>query len=689
MSRPDRSNDEGDGAMSAPSWREAPVVFDCEGCRLVGIVTQPPAPAATGVVIVVGGPQYRAGSHRQFTLLARHLADNGIASLRFDYRGMGDSEGERRSFEEVGPDIRAAVDTLLRQSTTIQRVALWGLCDAASAAAMYAHTDPRIAQLILLNPWVEDTDARTRLKAYYPQRVGQTRFWARLLSLDINILTAIKHLLSDLSAVYRAPAINGKLISASVKSRMLSGLKAFCHETVVITSERDLTGQAFCALIEGDTQWRQACKAASFIVVAGADHTFSTRHWRDRASSATVQAILSTAAIACSQPVSAVLGSQELVSDLIPVTPEILGELEPLWLSLEAASDSSIFQSWLWVSAWIAALPNTVDLRLLKISHQGEVIGLGVFGRVTQVRHGIIRSRMLCLSETGQPALDRLTVEHNDLLMRPGWETKIWQAALDKFTTLDEGWDEIRVSGISNEATLSITRQVATAQGLLAQAELSKPYFWVDLNALRFENQSYLNALSGNTRQQIRKSLRLYAEQGPLELSVAQSLEQALAYFGELKELHQRYWRDKGQPGAFATDFANQFHRGLITKGVSTKQVQLIKVRAGDKTVGILYNLVHAEKVCNYQAGLVYDDNPKLKPGLACHALAVEMNIAAGKRSYDFLMGDTQYKRSLSTHQNDMHWLSIKRPTLAFAIEEFARRTKQKLSPQRNTPTDQ
>ena len=68
--------------------REEALVFGCGGEALVGVLARPDAPAARGVLIVVGGPQYRAGSHRQFTHLARELARNGIASLRFDYRGM-------------------------------------------------------------------------------------------------------------------------------------------------------------------------------------------------------------------------------------------------------------------------------------------------------------------------------------------------------------------------------------------------------------------------------------------------------------------------------------------------------------------------------------------------------------------------------------------------------------------------
>ena len=134
------------------------------------------------VLIVVGGPQYRSGSHRQFTLLARHLADAGIASLRFDYRGMGDSTGEVRSFERAGTDIRCAIDRLLATVPGVQEVVIWGLCDAASAALIYAHKDPRVSALVLLNPWVrtEQGIARAHLRHYYLARLFHRSLWQKI-----------------------------------------------------------------------------------------------------------------------------------------------------------------------------------------------------------------------------------------------------------------------------------------------------------------------------------------------------------------------------------------------------------------------------------------------------------------------------------------------------------------------------
>jgi exosortase A-associated hydrolase 1 len=132
---------------------ELALAFRCEDDTLYGVLSAPATPAARGVLIVVGGPQYRAGSHRQFTLLARALARQGIPAMRFDYRGMGDSSGAPRNFEAVQADLRAAVDQFYAASPGLQEVVLWGLCDAASASLFYARHDPRVRGLVLLNPW--------------------------------------------------------------------------------------------------------------------------------------------------------------------------------------------------------------------------------------------------------------------------------------------------------------------------------------------------------------------------------------------------------------------------------------------------------------------------------------------------------------------------------------------------------
>src|SRR5439155_9776004 len=138
-----------EGAAPARSSREEieeVVAFQGRQGRLWGVLARPPAALAASsmaVLVVVGGPQYRVGSHRQFVSLARRLAKSGFATLRFDYAGMGDSEGARPDFLNCGPDLAAALGALAQACPRVTRFAVWGLCDAASAAFMFATADAR------------------------------------------------------------------------------------------------------------------------------------------------------------------------------------------------------------------------------------------------------------------------------------------------------------------------------------------------------------------------------------------------------------------------------------------------------------------------------------------------------------------------------------------------------------------
>ena len=131
---------------------EIPIVFRSGSETLIGILHRPETVTNRGVVIVVGGPQYRVGSHRQFVHLARSLAKAGVPVFRFDYQGMGDATGEYFGFENIDDDINAALNTFCSEMPDIEQIVLWGLCDGASAIAMYRDPHIRVCGMVLINP---------------------------------------------------------------------------------------------------------------------------------------------------------------------------------------------------------------------------------------------------------------------------------------------------------------------------------------------------------------------------------------------------------------------------------------------------------------------------------------------------------------------------------------------------------
>jgi hypothetical protein len=128
--------------------------FHCAGKALIGIVDVPERPLVRGMLILVDSTQYRAGSHRQFTLLSRLLAARGVPVMRFDRAGAGDSEGE----PEVGTDpqgigdIAAAMREFFVHVSEMKEAVILAPGDAAAGAALYAAGDARVTGLALLDP---------------------------------------------------------------------------------------------------------------------------------------------------------------------------------------------------------------------------------------------------------------------------------------------------------------------------------------------------------------------------------------------------------------------------------------------------------------------------------------------------------------------------------------------------------
>jgi exosortase A-associated hydrolase 1 len=267
---------------------ERALSFPCRGEWLYGVLSMPAQPAPRGVLIVVGGPQVRTGSHRQFTLLARSLAQAGIPAMRFDYRGMGDSEGAARGFEQIQDDLRAAIDCFFAQAPGLAGVALWGLCDGASAAALYAAGDPRVTGLALLNPWVrtEDGAARATLKHYYRSRVLDPALWKKIVAGRFDARQAAGSFVGLVRAAFRgAGAVAPQADAcASLPERMHAALQQFKGKVLVMLSGADLTAQEFAGLPSGSRDWERllASPRVTRHTLDGADHTCSRREWHEQ-----------------------------------------------------------------------------------------------------------------------------------------------------------------------------------------------------------------------------------------------------------------------------------------------------------------------------------------------------------------------------------------------------------------------
>jgi exosortase A-associated hydrolase 1 len=240
--------------------------FDCLGSALAGSLDE--AAGVAGLLIVTGGNETRAGAFSSQASLAAEIAAAGHPVLRFDRRGVGDSEGVNFGFRDESEDIAAALAAFRAQCPALRRVVGFGNCDAASALMLAGGAG--FDGLILSNPWTyedEHADAPpppVAIRARYAAKLKSPREVLRLLTGKVNLAKLARGLAS---AASKPPA-------TGLAAEMKAGLSGFAGPVRILVAERDRTGQAFLSGWDQRDPHLNRC--------AGADHAYSdeaSRQW--------------------------------------------------------------------------------------------------------------------------------------------------------------------------------------------------------------------------------------------------------------------------------------------------------------------------------------------------------------------------------------------------------------------------
>jgi exosortase A-associated hydrolase 1 len=252
--------------------------FECGGTELAASLDA--AGGATGLLLVTGGSQTRFGSHRMYERLAKALAERGFPSLRFDRRGVGDSAGEDPGFRGSGPDLVAAAAAFRKETPRLDRVMGLGLCDGATALALFGKA-AGLDALILVNPWLVEAEAEApppaAIRAHYRKRLTSLEGWKKILSGAIDYRKLLKGL-------RKASKDQGSPLAREAAAALrASGLRAWLilaeEDATAIAAVQELKAPAFNGLIEG----RELVKSDS--------HTFARPGDEAALLAATVRAI--------------------------------------------------------------------------------------------------------------------------------------------------------------------------------------------------------------------------------------------------------------------------------------------------------------------------------------------------------------------------------------------------------------
>ena len=246
---------------------QKPLYFENQGQLIAGTLHLPDGPGPHPAVVFCHGFTGNKGeTHFLFVKASRELAAHGIASLRFDFRGSGESEGE---FSDMTPltevsDACRALHVLADQpEVDADRLGVVGLSLGGLVAACVAGREPSVKSTVL---WAAVAEIRLMSKLTNEDRsLLDTQGW-----MDIGGLKLGAGFFRDTTKIDPVAEI------AASKSPVL-----------IIHGESDAAvpvshaEKYFAAL-------RSLSRKVSKLILHEADHTFNRVGWEAEAISATV-----------------------------------------------------------------------------------------------------------------------------------------------------------------------------------------------------------------------------------------------------------------------------------------------------------------------------------------------------------------------------------------------------------------
>jgi hypothetical protein len=344
-------------------------------------------------------------------------------------------------------------------------------------------------------------------------------------------------------------------------------------------------------------------------------------------------------------------------------------QVAPVWAQLElGAPRSSFFLTCPWVETWLEVFGTQLRPAILVFESSDGPVAACLIAAAKR-SSPFVPIRRLALNTAGESADDTTYTEFNDLLCLEGWESAVAKALYDHLRP--QRWDELRLDGFTPGPVYDAMKD---AFRMLNLAQTARPSYHVDLAGIRHSGLAYEMTLGSKNRKHLRQNIRYHSELGPLRVEIARSAGDALLKLDELAKLSQQRWAARNRKSIFSSVRFREFHRRLITRCLDSGGVQLIRVVAGEHTVGVVYNLVHRGKIYFYQCGYRYGADKRLSPGVVTLSQVIQHSLDSGYDDYDFLAGADNYKQWLATGSRTLVWAAFRRPGLKLQLWDGIRR---------------
>lgn len=274
---------------------------------------------------------------------------------------------------------------------------------------------------------------------------------------------------------------------------------------------------------------------------------------------------------------------------------------------------------------WIVALRDAA----------GSLVGLAPW----YLRRRAWSGRVVRFLGSGKVCSEYLTV-----LCRAGAEAAVARRLAEWL--VDEArdrWDLIELSGIDRgDAAMADLLEQMRLRGHLVH-ERQQHYTWrLELPETWDE---FLGRLSSKRRSRVRAAQRRMLDSGQAVVRGARSPAEVTQGLAVLQRLHEQRRQSLGGDGCFSTPRFNEFLHEAAERFLALERLQLDWLEIGGRPAAVEFKLLGRDSLYYYQTGM----DPSLadeSPGWLLQIASLRRAIDDGRRGFDFLRGDEEYKAS-------------------------------------------
>lgn len=329
----------------------------------------------------------------------------------------------------------------------------------------------------------------------------------------------------------------------------------------------------------------------------------------------------------------------------LPAVQLLADDWHKLW---HADPTATVFQRFEWVFTWLDVYSEHVDeIFLIACYHEGTLVGLCPFYLRYHKALGF-RQKQLLFVGTGEPERIEVAAEYMNLLCIPAQQA----VCLGLIARALEARGDVGAVVLVDLVEASAEPLMSALTSRFPRCERGPAGFnyAVPVSSERLPN-TFSAAVRKSASSKYNRLLRLKG----FRVVLADDLALTARLFETMVELHNRRWRKKGKPGAFAEDTFCRFHRRLIELLLPLDAVLLFGLEVDGAIMAVHYCLLSPHCCHYYQSGIDEEFRPNVSPGLMCHVIAHQECSKRGIARYDLMKGlEGDYKAGLAERQNQL-----------------------------------